>query len=151
MKAVFGIHDDIASWMALVDRVSWNFPGLESEEALLEHQRTVLRFMGKQQALCVKEAGAIIGVLLFSRKRNMICCLAVAPEHRRKGVASLLLAEGLRYLDRTKAISVSTFLESDPKGCAPRALYQKFGFVAGAFSEEFGSPVQQFVLPPNKR
>ena len=54
MKVEYGTKEDIASWMKLVIAVSWNFPGLETEEKLKEHENTVLRFMSEQRALCVK-------------------------------------------------------------------------------------------------
>lgn len=92
---MYGLPEDIDSWMKLVSEVSWNFPGLETEEKINEHRQTVLKFMKKQQAVCVKDNGEIIGVLLFSRKRNMICCLAVSPANRRKGAAAALMAEAL--------------------------------------------------------
>lgn len=128
--------------------VSPVFPGLETEEALEDHKNTVLRFMGEKRALCVKIRGEIAGVLLFSVKRNMICCLAVSPAHRRAGIASALLAAALERLDRSRDITVSTFCEGDEKGAAPRALYKKFGFEEGELVEEFGYPNQVFVLRP---
>lgn len=64
--------------------------------------------------------------MLFSRGHNMICYLAVSPEYRRRGVASILMDEVLTNLDRTKEISVSTFRADDEKGTAPRALYEKY-------------------------
>ena len=79
--------------------------------------------------LCVKNEQDIVGVLLYSRKHNMICCLAVDPAYRKRGIASLLLREALDKLDRDKDITVSTFRENDVKGIAPRKLYKKFGFV----------------------
>ncbi|MCM1244179.1 MAG: GNAT family N-acetyltransferase, partial [Roseburia sp.] len=78
MEVLFGTSSDIEQWMKLVRRVSWNFPGLETEESIEEHSQTVLRFMDKKQALCIKSSGEITGVILFSRNHNMICCLAVA-------------------------------------------------------------------------
>ena len=146
MQAELGTVTDIGSWMALVERVAWNFPGLETAEALAEHRDTVLRFMDEGRALCVKVNGAVIGVLLFSVKHNMICCLAVAPEQRRKGIASALLREALGRLDRSQNITVTTFREDDERGPAPRALYRRFGFLPGRLDMEFGSPVQEFVL-----
>lgn len=148
MDARFGEPADIAAWMRLINLVSWNFPGLETAEGLEEHRRTVLKFMAKRQALCVAARGEIIGVLLFSRGRNMICCLAVSPEHRRRGIASTLLERALAELDRGAPITVSTFREGDEKGVAPRALYRKFGFNAGELTEEFGYPNQVFTLEP---
>ena len=146
MEVCFGNPADIGHWMNLVRQVSWNFPGLETERDLEEHRQTVLKFMEKRQALCVKSDDRIQGVLLFSRNRNMICCLAVSPGSRRKGIASKLLEKALSELDRGRDITVSTFREGDEKGTAPRALYRKFGFIEAELTEEFGYPNQVFVL-----
>lgn len=148
MRVEYGISRDIDSWMTLVKEVSWNFPGLETQEALDEHKATVLRFMSKRQAIYVKEENKIAGVMLFSRGHNMICCLAVSPDYRRCGVASMLMEEALRNLDRTREISVSTFRADDEKGFAPRAFYEKYGFVEGALMEEMNYPSQEYVLYP---
>lgn len=145
----FGKIDDMDNWMNLVEEISWNFPGLETDEKIAEHRKTVLRFISKEQALCAKnENGEIIGVLLFSRGHNMICCLGTSPKYRRYGVGSCLLGKALEQLDRTRDISVSTFREDDEKGIAPRALYKKFGFVEDKLTEEFGYPNQVFLLHP---
>lgn len=148
MQLFYGVPKDIEEWMRLVTQVRWNFPGLETQEKLNEHRATVLKFMGKRQAICVKEANEIVGVMLFSRGHNMICCLAVAPECRRHGVASILMDEALNNLNRTKEISVSTFQAGDEKVTAPRALYEKYGFVADELIEEFDYPNQKYVLHP---
>ena len=149
MEVEYGALRDIESWMELVHRVRWNFPGLETEAALEDHRKTVLRFMDENRALCVKKGDKVIGVLLLSRKYNMICCLAVAPEYRRNGIASALLEKALSELDRSKEITVTTFREDDKKGLAPRALYKRFGFTEGKLTVEFDYPVQEFVLRGN--
>ena len=146
MKVLFGETSDIDSWMQLVKKVSWNFPGLETEESIEEHKMTVLKFISRRQALCVKDNKEVVGVLLFSRNKNMICCLAVSPEHRKRGIASALLIKALSELDRNKDITVSTFRDNDDKGIAPRALYKGFGFEEGELTKEFGYPNQVFVL-----
>lgn len=146
MEAIFGESSCIDSWMQLVRKVSWYFPGLETEKSIDEHKQTVLKFMSKKQALCVRNQETVVGILLFSRSRNMICCLAVAPEYRKQGLASILMRKALDELDRSKEITVSTFRENDEKGNAPRALYRKFGFQEGKLTEEFGYPNQVFVL-----
>ena len=148
MQVQFGNNCDIDEWMKLVEEISWNFPGLETKNKIDEHRETVLRFISKKQALCVKDDKKIIGVLLFSRRHNMICCLGVSPQYRRCGIASKLLEKALENLDRTRTITVSTFREEDEKGKAPRALYEKYGFVADELIEEFGYPNQRFVLYP---
>lgn len=146
MKVLFGETSDIDSWMQLVKQVSWNFPGLETEESIEEHKMTVLKFISRRQALCVKDNKEVVGVLLFSRNKNMICCLAVSPEYRKRGIASALLIKALSELDRNKDITVSTFRDNDDKGIAPRALYKGFGFEEGELTKEFGYPNQVFVL-----
>ena len=148
MQLFYGVPEDIEKWMNLIEEVRWNFPGLETQEKLDAHKTAVLQFMEKRQAVCVKEEAEIAGVLLFSREHNMICCLAVAPQYRRRGAATMLMNEALANLDRTKEITVSTFRADDENGAAPRALYEQFGFVPDALIEEFGYPNQKFVLFP---
>ena len=145
-EVVFGTEDDIEAWMQLVNKVSWNFPGLETKEKIKEHEAVVLKFMEQKRALCIKDRDNIVGVLLISKKHNMICCLAVDPDYRRRGIAAKLMLAALDILDRTKDISVSTFREDDPKGVAPRTLYKKFGFQEAELIEEFGYPNQKFIL-----
>ena len=148
MQLFYGVPEDIEQWMSLVTRVRWNFPGLETQEKLNEHRATVLKFMVKRHAICVKEDNEIAGVMLFSRGHNMICCLAVAPEYRRRGIASMLMDEALSNLDRTKEISVSTFRADDEKGPAPRALYEKYDFIEDELTEAMDYPNQKYVLHP---
>ena len=146
MKVECGTSIDIESWMQLVQRVRWNFPGLETAAALDDHRKTVLRFMSENRALCVKDAEKVVGVLLLSKKHNMICCLAVAPECRRKGIASALLEKALSALDRSKDITVTTFRDNDEKGIAPRGLYKQYGFTEEKLMVENDYPIQRFVL-----
>ena len=146
MNVEYGTSLDIESWMELVKLVSWNFPGLETEADIENHRKTVLRFMDENRALCVKETDKVVGVLLISKKHNMICCLAVAPEYRRNGIARLLLQKALAELDSSRDITVTTFRDNDEKGIAPRALYKKFGFVEEKLMIENDYPVQRFIL-----
>jgi len=146
MEVLYGTASDIDAWMKVVERVAPQFPGLETKESREEHKATVLRFMEKQQAICVTDNNEIVGVMLFSRGHNMICCLAVSPKHRRCGIASALLEKALAELDKSREITVSTFREGDEKGIAPRALYKKFGFEERELIIEFEYPNQKFVL-----
>lgn len=73
MQLIYGIPEDIDKWMGLVKQVRYNFPGLEMDEKINEHRTTVLKFMNKRQAVCMKEKNEIVGVLLFSIRHNMIC------------------------------------------------------------------------------
>ena len=136
MKVEFGRTSDIDSWMRLVRKVSWNFPGLETEQSIDEHKIIVLKFMNDKRALCVKNEQEIVGVLLYP----YLC----------QAYQLLLLREAIDKLDRDKDITVSTFRENDVKGIAPRKLYKKFGFEEGELIEEFGYPNQRFVLHADK-
>ncbi len=148
MNVEFGNTGDIDEWMSLVEKIRYNFPGLETNEGIAEHREIVLKFMDKKQALCARKDKKIVGVLLFSRGHNMICCLGVLPEYRRCKAATMLLEKALSELDKSKEITVTTFRKDDEKGIAPRALYRKFGFVEDECIEEFGYPSQRFVLYP---
>ena len=146
MNVQYGEPRDLPAWMVLVREVKGNFPGLETEAALTEHEKTVSKFMSERRALCVKDGDNLVGVLLFSRRRNMICCLAVRPEYRRRGVATRLMDKALSELDPRRDVTLTTFRAEDERGIAPRALYEKYGFTAGELTEEFGYPCQAFTL-----
>ena len=65
MKVEFGITSDIDSWMRLVRKVSWNFPGLETEQSIDEHKIIVLKLINTNCTLCVKNEQEIVSVLLY--------------------------------------------------------------------------------------
>lgn len=140
----YGTPDKIDQWMHLVRTVSSSFPGLETEEALAEHCETVLEFMGRQEAICARENVEIVGVLLFSKKNNMLCFLAVDPAHRRQHIAEKMFRFMLPQMNGDRPITVTTYREGVPEGVATRAFYQKLGFLPGKLIMEFGSPVQEF-------
>lgn len=138
---------NLASWMSLIDIVKWNFPGLETDEKVLEYKNTVVEFMRRKNAICVLDRKQVVGILLFSTKYNMLCCMAVHPEYRRKGIATRMVNKMLEHMDRSKDIVVETFREDDPKGTAPRAFYKRMGFTEGElcyFEDQY--PEQKFVL-----
>ncbi len=143
----YGSSEDIDNWMRLVQMVGSSFPGLETEEALSEHRQTVLDFMDRQEAICAKKDGKIVGVLLFSRENNILCFLAVDPICRRQHFAEKMFRFMLPHMNADKPITVTTYREGVPEGIAARAFYQKLGFVQGKLTVEFGSEVQEFVRP----
>ena len=146
MNIELGRESDIDSWMQLVNRVRESFPGLETEAALEEHRDTVLAFIRGESAICAKVENRIVGALLFSKEHNMLCFLAVDPEFRRQHIGESMVSRMLPQLDAQKDIVVTTYREDVPEGKAARAFYKRMGFVEGALTEEFGCPVQEFVL-----
>ena len=146
MTIALGTRQDIDSWMRLVETVRDSFPGLETREALDGHRRTVLEFMERGGAICAKEQAEMVGALLFSREHNMLCFLAVDAQHRRQHIAENMVSYMLTMMDSHSDISVTTYREGIPEGEAARAFYQRMGFTPGKLTEEFGSPVQEFVL-----
>ena len=146
MEIVLGNECDIVSWMNLVNKVKENFPGLETEGALDEHRNTVLDFISKESAICAKSKDKIVGALLFSKENNMLCFLAVDTEYRRQHIAEKMVSYMLTFMDSKKDVVVTTYREGVSEGKAARAFYKHLGFVEGKLTEEFGSPVQEFVL-----
>lgn len=146
MEIKLGTKSDIEDWMHLVEKVREVFPGLETEDALKEHRNTVLDFMDRDSAICAKEQGRIIGVLLFSGESNRICFLAVDPEYRRQQAARKMLSCMFGKMNHQSDIVVTTYRDGVPEGIAARAFYKGMGFEEGRLIEEFGSPVQEFVL-----
>ena len=119
VTVIEGTEQDIDSWMELVQSVRRTFPGLETEAALKEHRNTVLEFMNQKRAICVKAGNKIIGVLLFSIKYNMICCLAVSNEYRKQGI--------VRKLSLLSAFQITDLAAGAPKLVPRRKSSAVFG------------------------
>ncbi len=139
-------EQSIDNWMDLVGKVKGSFPGLETNEALDEHRNTVLEFMDKGCAVCAKTDGGIVGTLLFSKESGMLCFLAVDREYRRQHIAEKMFSFMLKFMAPDKDITVTTYRADIPEGIPARMFYKKMGFAEGKLTEEFGSPVQEFVL-----
>lgn len=138
--------NDISLWMELVDKVKDIFPGLETKEAMDDHEKIVLQFIARDEALCAEVDGKIVGILLFSKEWNKLCFLAVDSNYRRQHVASRLVHRMYDYLDLSKDITLETHVEGVPEGIPARRFYENLGFKEGVIKEEFGSLVQEFIL-----
>lgn len=142
----FATMRNLASWMSLVEIVRNNFPGLETQELIDGYRDTVIKNIERQSAICALRGNIVVGILLFSEKHNMLSCMAVHPEYRRRGIARRMIELMLTKLDQTRDITVTTFREGDLKGNAPRALYRSLGFEPSELCIEQGYPSQVFVL-----
>lgn len=146
MKIISATAEHLDGWMELTDRVRESFPGLESTEALEEHRKTVQEFIRRESAICAVENGRVVGALLFSREESKLCFLAVEPSFRRRRAAAGMVSYMLTLMNPERDITVTTYREGTPAGIAARAFYKSMGFTAGLLTEEFGCPVQEFVL-----
>lgn len=146
MEIRLGNTNDIDNWMMLVDKVKKNFPGLETKEAMDEHKKTVLSFINKESAICAIIDNKIVGALFFSKENNMLCFLAVDAEYRRQHIAEKMVNNMFELLDSAKDVVVTTYRAEVLEGVPARAFYKRIGFVEGKLTEEFGSPVQEFVF-----
>lgn len=77
---------------------------------------------------------------------SVLCFLAVDPIYRRQHIARQMVDFMLTQMEDGKDITVTTYREGNPNGIAARAFYKRLGFSKGKLTEEFGSPVQEFVL-----
>lgn len=147
IEITYAEQKNLSSWMNMVEIVRDNFPGLETEEKLKEYADTVVKNMERRSAVCALEGNKVVGILMFSAKENMLSCMAVHPEYRRRGIGTRMVQLMLHNLDRQKDIYVETFRENDEKGKAPRAFYRAIGFVEGELCYfENGYPEQRFIL-----
>lgn len=138
--------EDLDSWMQMVEIVKDNFPGLDTPEGMGSYRDTVIKNINRQTAIVAKLDNNVVGVLIFSYNSKCLSCMAVHPDHRRKGISSEMMNKFLFMFPSDVELTVTTFRENDEKGIAPRQLYKKYGFVEDELVMEFNYPHQRFVL-----
>ncbi len=146
VEICYATMGDLDSWMNLIDIVSWNFPGLGTQEEVYRYRDTVIKNINRKSAICAKDGNIVVGFLLFSTKYNMLCHMAVHPEYRRMKIAFSMIELMLKNLDRNSDIVVTTFREDDEKGVAPRALYKRVGFEEAELCFDQDYPEQKFIM-----
>lgn len=143
MEIRLAAEKDLGGWMLLAREAAADFPGMD----MAEHREAVLGFMRRGEAVCAAENEKIIGGLLFSAESAAICFLAVNPNFRRRHIAEKMLRYALKFMSAEQDISVTTYRDGTAEGAAARAFYKSMGFEEGRLCEEFGCPVQEFILP----
>lgn len=113
---------------------------------MTEHRATVLQFIRSSSAICAVDEERVIGTLLFSKETSVLCFLTVNPAYRRRHIVRQMVDFMLTQTEDGRDITVTTYREGDPNGIAARTFYKRLGFSEGRLTEEFGSPVQAFVL-----
>lgn len=150
LKICYASCDNLKSWMSLVEIVRENFPGLETEKGMEEYYQTLIKNVKEKRAICAMDGNMVTGILLFSIKHNMLSCLAVHPEYRRRNIASRMVELMLSNLDRKHDIIVETFREGDENGIASRKFYSSLGFIPGELTVSLNYPTQRFILRAEK-
>ncbi len=99
------------------------------------------------RTLVAEEAGEVVGyaVLSYVMDEGSLDNIAVAPDHRRQGVADALL-EGLVRLARERALAFVT-LEVRASNGPAAALYKKHGFAqVGRRTNYYERPREDAIL-----
>lgn len=142
MNTEYLTEKDAGGWMELARRVSTLFPGPDDENALADHRRQLSGFISRKEAFVVKDKDVLRGGVLFSRRDNEICFLAVDGRYRRLGLGTKLISAALERLDTGRGITLYAYTRQDKNGAAARAFYQNWGlypvkqqpFSAGRYS-----------------
>lgn len=140
---------NLKSWMNLAEVIQPLFPGLETQDAMNEYEKTVIRCIENGTAICAAEGARVLGILLYSKENCQLGCLAVHPEYRRHKLGTKMFQQMLADIGLDKDITVETYREGDANGDRARAFYKSCGFVEGELRESMGYPVQIFVRKAN--
>ncbi len=137
------VSGDIPCWMALVRLVIDGFPHLNEEE----HIQALLRYIGRGEALIIKDGPTAVGILLFSRETGSIDFMGTHPLYRKKGIPKAFLDRAMGELLNARQISITTYREGDKADTGHREQLRALGFAEAELLEELGYPTQRFVLP----
>jgi ribosomal protein S18 acetylase RimI-like enzyme len=137
--------DDIPGWMALVHKVKEAFPGLDEAD----FEKRLAEYIQRNEAWVIRYNGEIAASLLFSKERQELDFLAVAPEYRRRGLAEKLVETAVAQFPAGTQLIVTTYRQGDAKGKAARAFYEALGFIPGQEVTVFDYPCQilGFTVP----
>ncbi len=141
--------EDADRWFELLSAVKDDFCGLDLSQDK-RHRAGVIENINRGLAIYVEDDSIencpIIGALSFSRDKKQITWLAVHPQYRKQGVASLLMETALGELRLADRVKVKTFRDDDEYGKAARGFYKKHGFIEGELmtDQRYPHPVQVF-------
>lgn len=100
--------------------------------------------MKNREALVIRNCGIVVGCIAFSRAREEIDFLAVAPDCRRCGVATRLLITAMSEFPPGTELSVVPCRKDAPLDTAACYFYRKFGFQERKPVTVFDEPCQRF-------
>jgi AraC-like DNA-binding protein len=141
-KIAFTRNDDIPCWMSLVRLVIDGFPHLHEAD----HIEALKQRIGRDEALIVKDAETVVGVLLFSRKTGSIEFMGTHPLYWQKGIPNAFLDKVMSELLDNQEISITTYRKGDKADVGHRKQLTALGFAEAELLTEFGYPTQRFIL-----
>ena len=135
---------DIPLWMALVRLVIDGYPCLDEADYL----QNLMDNIKEKQALILKDAEIVIGVMVFSYRQGSIEFMGVHPQYRKRGIPALFLDRLMEDYLPGREISTTTYRAADKADTGYRSELIRLGFAERELLVEFGYPTQRFVLPP---
>lgn len=136
------LPEDLDAWMDLMRASVDAFPHFHE----CQHEAWAARCVDVQHAIGAWDDGKLVGALAFDSEAAVIDVLAVHPQYRRLGVAEALVG-ALRSVELPgRDVRLTSFREGDRADTGQRSDVLALGFEEAELSEEFGYPVQRFVL-----
>jgi len=138
--AVYPCTPEMLGDIVTVERQSFSCPW-SAESLRLTAEREDSIFL----TVCRGENAVAFGCILLAENEGELVDIAVAPEHRQKGLGQLLLAALLAEAQNRGAEQI--FLEVRESNKAARGLYEKNGFVPiGRRKKYYKNPVEDAVV-----
>lgn len=135
---------DIPEWMALMRLAIDGFPHLDEADFL----QTLERYIADSSALILRDGQLLVGAMMFAYDTGSIEFMGVHPQYRSRGVQRLFLDRLMQDFLPGRAISTTTYRESDKADTGYRSELKQLGFAEKELLTEFSYPTQRFVLPP---
>ena len=138
----YATQADLPSWMKLVRLLRWNFPGLETEEALSEYEKNAAQeYWSQQRNLCKGSRANCWNIAFFAPSQR---AFLHSDPPRLQAAGNCLKADwqNASKARRHKGYHCFHLSERGSKGQCPARALSKLGFKAGELTEEFVYPTQ---------
>ena len=132
---------DVQGIVELAERLEQHFPGFE--RAAFEAR--VREKLARREGLVICHHGVVVGCIGFVREAGEIDFLAVAPEYRKRGIATRLMVSAMSEFEPGAELSLCTYQDGDERAAEALKLYRSFGFRPAGQLTCFGTPCQRLV------